>query len=112
MDALKVLIADRDGGIIFTSDEIHDDYADIVREHNIPLALAAARDEKKRVLSIGVDDFQASRRGVEMLIARGRRSIAMIAGSLEDPIAGRPRADGRVPFGNGRRGLRWGERLC
>ena len=94
MDALRVLTADRVDGIIFASDRIRRGYIEIVARYGIPLVLIATRDDKRRVPSISVDDHEACRYGVAKLIEMGHRKIGMIAGSLDAPIAGRPRVEG------------------
>jgi LacI family transcriptional regulator len=92
MEYLRVLHEKRVDGILFASEVFRDEYRSFTERRGIPVVLVAT--EAGGIPFVKVDDRSACRDGTAALIALGHRRIAMIAGSLEDPIAGAPRVAG------------------
>lgn len=58
------------------------------------MALVATYSHAYSFPSVRVDDQAASYSAVRYLLEKGHRSIGLISGTAEDPIAGRPRIEG------------------
>lgn len=91
---LQVLNEKRVDGIIFTSEELKDEYYKAMKEMNIPIILVSTSSEKYPLPYVKVDDLSAAYSATEYLIKNGHKKIAMITGRKEDKIAGLPRIEG------------------
>jgi LacI family transcriptional regulator, galactose operon repressor len=94
LDYLKVLYEKRIDGVIFLSEVLRPEYRAYLEKHSIPVVLLATRTPAGDIPYVKVDDRAASYDGVSALIGLGHRSIGMLSGSMEDPIAGAPRVEG------------------
>lgn len=94
MKYLRVLKEKRVDGIIFVSEVLTDLYYQTLKEMRIPTLLVSTMSEKFQVPYVKVDDEQAAYGGTQYLIDCGHRHIALLSGSISDPIAGKPRVDG------------------
>ncbi|MFC7373125.1 LacI family DNA-binding transcriptional regulator [Fictibacillus iocasae] len=91
---LRLLQEKRVDGVIFASEDIKDEYAEIFKEMNVPVVLVSTASQKHNLPFVRVNDFEGAYRATEYLIHRGHRQIGMIGGSNYDPIAGVPRMEG------------------
>lgn len=91
---LQVLNEKRVDGIIFTSEELKEEYYKVMKEMNIPIVLVSTESNHYPLPYVKVDDFKAAYSATEYLIKNGHKKIAMISGRKDDPIAGMPRIEG------------------
>jgi len=94
MEYFRILSEKQVDGIVFTSEWLKDEYARYVEKMEIPMALVATYSHAYSFPSVRVDDRVASYSAVRYLVEQGHRSIGMISGTAEDPIAGQPRIEG------------------
>ncbi len=93
-------------GIIFCSVSFPAHYSTLTARLGIPVVLALTESEQHDMPAFKVDDVRAAFDAVAYLITRGHRSIGVIAGPLDDPVAGAARFQGyqlalahyRLPF--------------
>jgi LacI family transcriptional regulator len=93
-DYLQMLAEKRVDGIIFVSEWLTEEYERIVERMNVPMVLVATYTSTYPVPYVRIDDEIASHNATEYLLKAGHRSIGMLAGTREDPVAGRPRVEG------------------
>lgn len=91
---LQVLNEKRVDGIIFTSEELKEDYYKAMKEMNVPIVLVSTASDLYPLPYVKVNDMRAAYSATEYLIKNGHKKIAMISGRREDPIAGVPRVNG------------------
>lgn len=94
LEYLKILSAKRIDGIIITSSDLTEEYYKTITAISIPCVLVSTISYKHPLPYVKVDDEQASYTATQYLIENGHKSIAMIAGAKDDPIAGIPRVNG------------------
>jgi LacI family transcriptional regulator len=93
-DYLKMLAEKRVDGIIFVSEWLKEEYERTVERMNVPMVLVATFTSSYPVPYVRIDDEIASFNATEYLLKAGHRKIGMLAGTREDPVAGRPRVNG------------------
>lgn len=81
-------------GVIFTSEEIDQQYYEALQKLQVPVVLVATESETYKLPAVKINDFEAARSATTYLIKKGHRRIAMLSGDLSDRIAGRPRYEG------------------
>lgn len=96
MKYLKLLNEKRVDGIIFTSEDLQDEYNQYIKKINIPMVLLATQSEKYPFPFVKVNDHDAAYSAAQYLIQKGHTRIAMISGNADDLIAGKPRIDGFI----------------
>lgn len=94
MKSLKTLYEKRVDGIIFTSDEVKDEYLEYLEKVNIPIVFLSTQSYKSSIPFVKVDDFKAAYDATRFLIDKGHTKIGMISGNPDDKIAGQPRLMG------------------
>jgi LacI family transcriptional regulator len=94
LEYLKVLSAKQIDGIIITSADLTEEYYKTIKAINIPCILVSTISYRHSLPYVKVDDEQAAYTATQYLIENGHKSIAMIAGTKDDPIAGIPRVNG------------------
>ncbi|MCC5895619.1 MAG: substrate-binding domain-containing protein [Alkalibacterium sp.] len=94
MKALRTLYEKRVDGIIFTSDEVTDDYLNYLEKIDIPVVFLSTKSEKSTIPYVKVNDFAAAFDAVDYLIKNEHTNIGLIAGNPDDTIAGIPRIEG------------------
>ncbi|SDN54356.1 catabolite control protein A [Alkalicoccus daliensis] len=75
-------------GIVFMGGEITKDHEETFKKSPVPVVLSATIDEKKEFPSVNIDYIQAAYDAVSALIKQGHKRVAMLSGTLEDPING------------------------
>ncbi len=96
MEYLKVLKEKRIEGLIFVSEWLKDEYAEVIGRMGVPVVLASTISPAYHLPYVKVDDKQAAYDAVEYLIKKGHRKIGLISGSEDDHIAGLPRIEGYI----------------
>jgi len=91
---LRMLREKRVDGVIFVSEWLTDEYKKAFDLLQTRVVLVSTYSPLYSFPYIKIDDYRASYDAVAYLIQRGHRQIAMIGGSEDDPIAGKPRLDG------------------
>lgn len=94
MEYLKTLKEKRVDGLIFTSENLTDEYINYIKKMNIPVVLLSTISKERDFPFVKVDDYKASYAAVEYLIHKGHENIGMLSGNPEDPISGDPRIKG------------------
>lgn len=94
MKYLQVLREKQIDGIVFTSEFLKDEYYEALNDMRVPVVLVNTQTHKHMIPYVKVDDRQAAYQATDYLIRNGHREIAMISGTLTDPIAGTPRVEG------------------
>ncbi|WP_078595008.1 catabolite control protein A [Evansella clarkii] len=85
---LNTLLEKQVDGIVFMGGEITKEHEEAFRKSPVPIVLSATIDEEKEFPSVNIDYEQAAFDAVNSFIQRGHTDIAMVSGTLEDPING------------------------
>ncbi|MBU9721096.1 MULTISPECIES: catabolite control protein A [Bacillaceae] len=85
---INTLLEKQVDGIVFMGGEITKDHEDTFRKSPVPIVLSATVDDKKEFPSVNIDYEQASYDATKALIDKGHTAVAMLSGTLEDPING------------------------
>lgn len=93
LNYIDVLREKRVDGIVFTSEPVSKEYYDAMLRLSVPVVLAATQSDFG-IPAVKVHDEKASYDAVRFLIDQGHCHIRMIAGTQDDPIAGKPRVRG------------------
>lgn len=91
---LNVLAEKQVDGIVFTSEFLTDEYEHLAERLNVPIVLVSTMSERYQIPYVRVDDQKAAFAAVSYLTERGHRQIGMVAGTENDPIAGKLRVNG------------------
>jgi LacI family transcriptional regulator len=91
---VNTLLEKQVDGLLFMGGVVTDEHNKAFRTSSVPIVLCATTDEHGAIPSVDIDHEAAAYDAVNLLIAKGHRNIAMIAGSLQDPAAGYARFQG------------------
>ncbi|MCE7790906.1 substrate-binding domain-containing protein [Salipaludibacillus sp. CUR1] len=91
---LQVLKEKQVDGIIYASDQLSESQGQMLNSMVCPAVFVSTQSLTHPFPYVKVDDYQAACTGTRYLIEKGHKQIAFIGGSLEDPIAGKPRDEG------------------
>ncbi|MFC5532301.1 catabolite control protein A [Cohnella yongneupensis] len=91
---INTLLEKQVDGLLFMGGAVTDDHVLAFKTSNVPIVLCATTDEKGVIPSVDIDHEAAAFDAVNLLIAEGHRSIAMISGTLQDPANGYARFQG------------------
>ncbi|UCZ54407.1 substrate-binding domain-containing protein [Bacillus shivajii] len=94
VDDLQVLKEKQVDGIIYASEEMSTEQGNMLQTFMCPVILVSTKSMRFSFPYIKVDDVQAAYDGTAYLIGQGHKEIALVSGSADDPIAGKPRIDG------------------
>ncbi|MFC4737578.1 catabolite control protein A [Bacillus daqingensis] len=75
-------------GIVFMGGEITKEHEETFKQSPVPIVLSATLDEKRELPSVNIDYKQAAYDAVSAIIRQGHKRVAMLTGTLEDPING------------------------
>ncbi|WP_328312686.1 LacI family transcriptional regulator [Streptomyces sp. NBC_00442] len=89
----QYLASHRVDGVLLVSVHADDPLPDLLEQLGIPVVISGRRSEDEPLASVDSDNFEGARTAVAHLAARGRRTIATIAGPL-DVYGARRRLDG------------------
>ncbi|QKS72080.1 catabolite control protein A [Paenalkalicoccus suaedae] len=85
---INTLLEKQVDGIVFMGGEITKEHEEAFKKSPVPVVLSATLDEKKEFPSVNIDYKHAAKDAVDALIRQGHKRIAMLSGTLEDPING------------------------
>src|SRR5690554_6542600 len=85
---INTLLEKQVDGILFMGGEITKDHEDAFLKSPVPVVLSATIDQKKQFPSVNIDYEQATYDAIHSFIEQGHSKIAMLSGTLEDPING------------------------
>ena len=85
---INTLLEKQVDGIVFMGGEITQEHEETFEKSPVPIVLSATVDAKKHFPSVNIDYEQAAHDAVKALIDEGNEKIAMLSGTLEDPING------------------------
>ncbi|TMW71750.1 catabolite control protein A [Alteribacter natronophilus] len=85
---INTLLEKQVDGLIFMGGEITEDHVQQFKQSPVPVVLSATIDEDKALPSVNIDYETASYDAVKAFIDEGHTKIAMLSGTLEDPING------------------------
>ncbi|MDF2934831.1 MAG: catabolite control protein [Paenibacillaceae bacterium] len=94
LSSLKVMSEKQIDGIVFTSEPVLPECYAVFRQLNLPIVLAATHSLEYDLPSVRINEEQAAFDAAQYLIRKGHTRIAMITGSMSDPISGFPRIQG------------------
>ncbi|WP_096189929.1 LacI family DNA-binding transcriptional regulator [Evansella halocellulosilytica] len=94
LNYLKALKEKQADGVIFTSEALTDCYYEFCKTSNLPIVLASTESQVHDLPTVRINDVQAGYDAASYLIHKKHRSIGMISGPLDDPIAGYTRHQG------------------
>ncbi|WP_257008382.1 catabolite control protein A [Bacillus sp. FJAT-45350] len=85
---INTLLEKQVDGIVFMGGQITEEHAEEFKRAPVPVVLAATLDARQEIPSVIIDYQQAVYDAVNALIEGGHKKIAMLSGSLEDPVNG------------------------
>ena len=85
---LNTLLEKQVDGIVFMGGEITKELEEAFRKSPVPIVLSATIDDNKEFPSVNIDYEQAVFDAINSFIQKGHKKIAMVSGTLEDPING------------------------
>ena len=91
---LRVLSEKQVDGIVFTSEELTDEYERLIEDMRVPVVLVSTMSSRYQIPYVRVDDRQAAYTATKYLIDRNHVNIGMVSGTASDQIAGEPRVYG------------------
>ncbi|WP_216827761.1 LacI family DNA-binding transcriptional regulator [Alkalihalobacterium elongatum] len=92
LDYLNILGEKKVDGLIFSSQEIKEEYYETITRLGIPVILISSMSYRFPLPYVKVDDRQAAYHATSYLIKNGHEKIAMISG--DDDLTGKPRMEG------------------
>ncbi|SES17604.1 catabolite control protein A [Salisediminibacterium halotolerans] len=85
---INTLLEKQVDGIVFMGGEITKEHEETFKSSPVPIVLSATIDANKEFPSVNIDYEQASYDAVTAMINAGHEKIAMLSGTLADPING------------------------
>ncbi|MCE7791413.1 catabolite control protein A [Salipaludibacillus sp. CUR1] len=85
---INTLLEKQVDGIVFMGGEITKEHEETFKNSPVPIVLSATIDDQKEFPSVNIDYKQAAYDAVAALTGQGHKKIAMLSGTLEDPING------------------------
>ena len=93
-DVIKTLVERGVEGIVLVGSTHEERVYELLRQRQLPLVLTWQRDEPPYGVSIGFDNWRATYRMAQEVIALGHRAIAVVCGSQANNNRSRQRVDG------------------
>ena len=94
VNVLNTLLSKQVDGVIFMGYHITDELRAEFSRSKTPVVLAGAIDPDHQVGSVNINYEKASKEATELLVKNGNSEIALVTGSLLDPINGKERLNG------------------
>lgn len=85
---INTLLEKQVDGIVFMGGEITTEHEETFKKSPVPIVLSATIDDKKEFPSVNIDYKQAAYDAVKSLTDEGHTKVAMLSGTLEDPVNG------------------------
>lgn len=83
---INTLLEKQVDGILFMGGEITPEHEDVFFKSPVPIVLPATVDRNKQFPSVNIDYEQGAYDAVHSFIEQGHRKIAILSGTLEDPV--------------------------
>jgi LacI family transcriptional regulator len=94
LQLINAMLEKQVDGLIFLGGEVTDEHVSVLRSAPVPVVLSATQHHSNELPSVNIDHQLAAMDAVSKLIERGHRQIAMISGTLYDPLRGLARFQG------------------
>ncbi|UCZ52309.1 catabolite control protein A [Bacillus shivajii] len=85
---INTLLEKQVDGIVFMGGEITEEHKETFERSPVPIVLSATMDDAKTLPSVNINYEQATFDAITALIEEGHKDIAMLSGTLEDPVNG------------------------
>ncbi|WP_239254920.1 catabolite control protein A [Listeria ilorinensis] len=86
LQVLNTLLGKQVDGIIYMGEKITDQLQEEFDRSPAPVVLAGAVDLEKKLASVNIDYLEATKSAVKRFADNGRKRIAFVSGSLEEPV--------------------------
>ena len=83
---LNTMLGKQVDGIVFMGGNITEEHVNEFEKSPVPIVLAASIEESGKISSVNIDYAQATFDAVNNFIEKGHKTIAIVLGSLEEPI--------------------------
>ncbi|PTX55195.1 LacI family transcriptional regulator [Melghirimyces profundicolus] len=91
----EALLEKQVDGLLFLGGKVTDEHREIFNGTDVPVVLAATRDEAKNARPfVTIDQVKAAKEATDVLIREGHERIGFLGGPLTDPLIGYPRYQG------------------
>ncbi|SIS96017.1 transcriptional regulator, LacI family [Kroppenstedtia eburnea] len=91
LQLIEALFEKQVDGLLFLGGKVTDEHREIFSGSDVPVVLAATRDDKENRPYVTIDQVQAAKEATGVLIREGHQRIGLLGGPLTDPIIGYPR---------------------
>lgn len=91
LQLIETLLEKQVDGLLFLGGLVTEEHREIFQHANVPIVLAATRDEKRQMPCVMIDQKQAALEATSVLIQEGNERIGLISGPLTDTVKGYPR---------------------
>ncbi|MCT2346646.1 catabolite control protein A [Niallia taxi] len=83
---LNTMLGKQVDGIVFMGGNITEEHVQEFEKSPVPIVLAASVESSKKISSVNIDYAQATYDAVTSFVEKGHKVIALVLGSLEEPI--------------------------
>lgn len=83
---LNTMLGKQVDGIVFMGGNITEEHVQEFEKSPVPIVLAASVESSKKIASVNIDYAQATYDAVTSFVEKGHKVIALVLGSLEEPI--------------------------
>ena len=83
---LNTMLGKQVDGIVFMGGNITEEHVQEFEKSPVPIVLAASVESSKKISSVNIDYAQATYDAVKSFVEKGHKVIALVLGSLEEPI--------------------------
>lgn len=94
LQLIETLMEKQVDGLLFLGGAITPAHKEIFSVSSIPVVLAATEDPEKELPFVHIDQREASKEAVMVLLAEGHKQVGYISNPLEDVVKGIPRLEG------------------
>ncbi|KAB7666772.1 catabolite control protein A [Bacillus sp. B1-b2] len=91
---LNTMLGKQVDGIVFMGGNITEEHVTEFEKSPVPIVLAASIEESGKISSVNIDYAQATYDAVTSFIEKGHKTIALVLGSMEEPINGVQKLNG------------------
>jgi LacI family transcriptional regulator len=91
LELIETLFEKQVDGLLFLGGEVTDAHRELFAGAQVPVVLAATRDERKELPFVTIDQIQAAKEATSVLVHEGHETVAFISGPLTDSVNGYPR---------------------
>jgi len=91
---LNTMLGKQVDGIVFMGGNITEEHVQEFEKSPVPIVLAASVESSKKIASVNIDYAQATYDAVTSFVEKGHKVIALVLGSLEEPINSEHKLEG------------------